>query len=455
MGKEVTKIRSPQRKHVPDMKDWKKDMPTSLRGITNRARRDKKARFGSLYGLLNENNLRWCFRQLRKTSAAGVDRITYAEYERDLENNLSLLVEKLKQKRYRAKLVRRKHIPKGEGKTRALGIPALEDKLLQLACAKVLDAIHEEDFMEFSWGYRKGRGGREASRKLANDLHGGRYGWVVEADIKGFFDHLDHDWMLKMLERRVKDRAFLHLIRKWMKAGILEESGEIRHPATGTPQGGIISPVLANVYLHYVLDLWFEYGVKKGCHGQVTIMRYADDFVCAFQYKADAERFMWELPERLKKFNLEVAEDKTRMLPFSSFREEPNEAFEFLGFEFRWVRRRSGKMGVQRRTSPKKLGKSVSAFKEWIMDFRHNRMENIMKALNQKLRGYWNYYGVRGNFKSLSKLYYKVNRLLFKWLNRRSHKRSYTWKGYNVMCQQYGICAPHIVEKPYQPDLFK
>ena len=454
MGKGVTETRSPQRKHAPDVQDWKKDMPTSLRGIANRAKSDKTARFQNLYGLLNENNLRWCFYQLKRKSAAGVDGMTFKTYEQNLENNLSQLVEKLKRKGYRAKLVRRKHIPKGKGKTRALGIPALEDKLLQLACTKILNAIHEEDFMDTSWGYRTGRGGREASRRLANDLHRGKYGWVVEADIQGFFDHLDHDWMMKMLERRVGDRAFLRLIRKWMKAGVLEEDGKVIHPATGTPQGGIISPVLANVYLHYVLDLWFRHWSRNECRGDAYIMRYADDFVCAFRYKADAERFMRELPERLMKFNLRVAPEKTRMLAFSRFREEPNEGFEFLGFEFRWVRRRSGKMGVQRRTSPKKLVKSVAAFKVWIMENRHQRMEFIMDAVNRKLRGYWNYYGVRGNSKSLSKLFYRVNQLLFKWLNRRSQKRSYTWAGFNRMCQRYGICTPRIVEKPFQPDLF-
>ena len=449
----VTETRSPQRKHVPDMKDWKNDMQTSLRGIANRARRDKNARFRNLYGLLNEGNLRWCFCQLKKTSATGVDGVSFEEYEANLEDNLSQLVERLKQKRYRAKLVRRKHIPKGKGKTRPLGIPALEDKLLQLACTKLLDTIHEADFEDFSWGYRKGRGGREASQRLAEDLHYGNYNWVCEADIKGFFDHLDHDWMMKMLERRVEDRAFLRLIWKWMKAGILEESGEVTHPATGTPQGGIISPILGNIYLHYVLDLWFKHWSRKECRGRVTIMRYADDFVCAFQYKEDAERFMQLLPERLGKFNLSVASEKTRMLPFSRFREEPNEAFEFLGFEFRWVRRRSGRMGVRRRTSPEKLRKSIAAFQEWIVDFRHNRIRVVMKALNRKLRGYWNYYGVRGNYDSLSRLFYRINRLLFKWLNRRSQKRSYTWPQYRRMCKRLDICYPRIAEQPLQPDL--
>jgi len=455
MGKVMTETRSPQRKHVPDMKDWKNDMPTSLRGITNRARKDKNARFGNLYGLLNENNLRWCFHQLKKKAAAGVDRVTYREYEQDLENNLSRLVEHLKRKNYRAKLVRRKHIPKGGGKTRSLGIPVLEDKLLQLACAKILSAFYEEDFLESSWGYRKGRGPREASQVLENELHQGKYGWVVEADIKSFFDHIDHDWMIRMLEERVNDQAFLRLIRKWLKAGVLEETGEILHPATGTPQGGVISPVLANVYLHYALDLWFERGVKKRCAGGTTIMRYADDFVCAFEHKADAERFMEELPERLKKFNLEVAKEKTRSLPFGRFKETENETFEFLGFEYRWVRRRTGKMGVQRKTAPGKLRKSIGAFKEWIKGYRHNRIRVIMRAVNLKLRGYWNHYGVRGNFQRLSHLYHKVNQLLFKWLNRRSQKRSYTWEEYAKMCTRHNICTPRIVEKPLQPDLFR
>ena len=429
------------------------DMPTSLRGIAKRARRDKKARFGDLYRLLNEENLRGCFYQLRKTAAPGVDRVTFEDYERGLETNLADLVKRLKEKRYRAKLVRRKYIPKANGKLRPLGIPALEDKLLQLAVAKVLTAIYEQDFLECSWGYRPKRGPREASRALAGRLYVGRIGWVVEADIRGFFDNISHEWMLRMLAERIEDGAFLRLIGKWLKAGILEEDGKVVHPATGTPQGGIVSPILANVYLHYALDLWFEHRVKKQSQGDMFMTRFADDFVCAFQYRNDAVRFERQLSERLGKFGLAVAPDKTRMLQFNRYVPEPNEAFEFLGFEFRWVKHRTGQMGVRRRTSPKKFRASVRAFTEWIKEFRHSRITTLMQEVSRKLRGYWNYYGVRGNAESLSRFYDQCQRLLFKWLNRRSQRRSCTWKEFDVLMRRHAIPIPRIVELPYQRPL--
>jgi RNA-directed DNA polymerase len=428
-------------------------MPTSLRGIANRARRDKKARFGGLYRLLNQENLRGCFYQLRRSAAPGVDQVTFEEYERELDSNLANLVKRLKEKQYRAKLVRRKYIPKANGKLRPLGIPALEDKLLQLAAAQVLEAIYEQDFLECSWGYRPKRGPREAGRQLADRLYRGQVDWVVEADIKGFFDNISHTWMLRMLAERIEDGAFLRLIGKWLKAGVLEEDGKVVHPATGTPQGGIVSPVLANIYLHYVLDLWFEHRVKKRCQGDVFMMRFADDFVCAFRHKDDAVRFERQLSERLGKFGLTVAPDKTRTLPFHRCKPEPNEAFEFLGFEFRWVRRRTGRMGVRRRTSPKKLRGSVRAFSEWIKEYRSCRITTLMKALSHKLRGYWNYYGVRGNAESMSCFYNQCQRLLFKWLNRRSQKRSYTWDGFKARLRKFAVPAPRIVELPCQRPL--
>ena len=430
-----------------------KDMPTSLRGIANRARQDRKARFRDLYRLLNEGNLRDCFYQLRKDAAPGVDQVTFEEYERNLAANLVNLVERLKQKRYRAKLVRRKYIPKANGKLRPLGIPALEDKLLQMAVAQLLTAIYEQDFLDCSWGYRPKRGPREASRVLANRLYRGLAHWVVEADIRGFFDNISHEWMVRMLRERVQDEAFLNLICKWLKAGVLEESGKVLHPATGTPQGGIVSPVLANIYLHYALDLWFERVVRKECRGDVFMMRFADDFVCAFQNQDDAKRFEKELSERLGKFGLAVAAEKTRTLPFSRLKLEPNDAFEFLGFEFRWVKRRTGKPGVKRRTAPKKLRGSVKAFTEWIKEFRHCRITTLMKKVCSKFNGYWNYYGVRGNFESMTQFYEQCQKLLFKWLNRRSQKRSYTWDGFAAMLQAFSVPPPRIVEEPYPPSI--
>jgi len=421
-------------------------MQTSLRGIAKRAREDQSHRFRHLYSLLNDDNLKWCFRQLRRGAAPGVDRVTVEAYEENLDVNIVDLIERLKGKRYRAKLVRRKHIPKGKGKTRPLGIPALEDKLLQMAVAKILTAIFDGDFLESSRGYRPGKGPREASADLAGQLHAGKYHKVVEADIRGFFDNISHQWMTKMLEERINDAAFVGLIRKWLKAGIMEEDGRVINPTTGTPQGGIVSPVLSNIYLHYALDLWFEKVIKSNCTGQALIMRFADDFVCAFQYPADAEQFYKLLPERLGKFGLEIATEKTKVLDFSRHSLKTNGTFEFLGFEFRWVIRRTGKPGVARRTSPKKLRTSVSAFTMWIKENRHKRTAVLMEKLRPKLRGYYNYYGVRGNADSLVNFAYQTRRLLFKWLNRRSHRHSYTWEGFNELLKQFQVPAPRIVE---------
>jgi len=275
----------------------------------------------------------------------------------------------------------------------------------------------------------------------------------VEADIRGFFDNISHSWMLRMLAERIEDSTFLRLIGKWLKAGILEEDGKVVHPATGTPQGGIVSPVLANIYLHYVLDLWFEHRVRKQSQGDVFMMRFADDFVCAFQCRTDAVRFERELSGRLGKFGLAVATEKTRTLQFNRYVPEPNEAFEFLGFEFRWVKARTGQMAVNRRTSPKKFRASVKAFTEWVKEFRHSRITTLMQELSRKLSGYWNYYGVRGNAESMARFYDQCQRLLFKWLNHRSQRRSYTWAGFNALMRTFAIPGPRIVELPYQPTL--
>ena len=263
MGKDLMGVRSPQRQLAPDTVGSEQRKPTFLRGIANKARADKRHRFRDLYRCLNAEFLLSCWPDLNKEAASGVDGVTVAAYAENLEANIEALVGRLKSKRYRAKLVRRKYIPKDEGEERPLGIPVLEDKLVQLACAKLLTAIYEQDFLRCSYGYRPGRGASDAVRDLTFDLQYGVYGYVVEADIRGFFDRMDHDWLLEMLSLRIDDRAFLHLIRKWLKAGILETDGQVIHPDTGTPQGGVVSPVLANVYLHYALDLWFEKVVKS------------------------------------------------------------------------------------------------------------------------------------------------------------------------------------------------
>jgi group II intron reverse transcriptase/maturase len=422
-------------------------MQTSLRGISNRAAKDRECRFGNLYGLLDEKFLKWCFWQLKRDAAPGVDRVDFYEYRENLDENIANLVKRLKQKNYRAKLVRRQYIPKINGKLRPLGIPATDDKVLQFAVAKILEAIYEEDFLDVSYGYRRGTGPQDAVRDLTGKLQFGRFSHIVEADIRGFFDNIDHNWMIRMLEERINDRAFLRLIQKWLKAGILDTSGEVIHPATGTPQGGIVSPILANVYLHYALDLWFEKRIKRACNGEALIIRYADDFVCAFQYKQDAELFYQQLNERLGKFGLEVSPEKTRILLFNRSMLKQSETFDFLGFEFRRALSRKFKSIIRRRTSRKKLRASIAAFTEWIKTNRNKKISKLMTTLRAKYRGYWNYYGVIGNYGSLKTFYYRTRRILFKWLNRRSQRLSYNWAGFEDLLNQFLMPAPKITEK--------
>ena len=378
---------------------------TSLRGIANKAVQDKAYRFRNLFGLLTTGFLFWCWEFINKKASAGVDRIDARMYEDHLIGNIEQLVEQVKGKTYRTKLVLRKYIPKLGGKLRPLGIPAIADKLLQLAVAKILEAIYEQDFLGCSYGYRPNTGALKAVKDLTQALMSGRYHYLVEADIKGFFNNIDHDLLIEMLEKRIDDKAFLNLIRKWLKAGILDK-GQVICPITGTPQGGVVSPILANIYLHTVLDVWFYETVQTHCRGQVYLCRYADDFVCAFEYEKDAQRFYEALEKRLNKFNLEVAEKKTHLLVFSRYKIRNGSSFNFLGFEFRWgLSRRINKRLripiVKRRTSREKLYASLANFKVWLKKSSRLPKNILFAMLNRKLRGYYNYYGIIGNYKSL------------------------------------------------------
>ena len=423
-------------------------MQTSLRGIAKKAQEQKKHRFGNLYEMLNEENLLDCWQYIRKDAACGVDWVSAKEYEENLEENIRNLVERLKGRSYRAKLVRRRYIPKGDGRMRPLGIPVVEDKLLQLAVKRILEAIYEQDFLRCSYGYRPGVGALNAVDKLTIKLQFGRYNFVVEADIKGYFDNIDHEWLIRMLEERIDDRPLLRLIKKWLKAGILDTDGKVIHPATGTPQGGIVSPILANVYLHYVLDLWFHKVVKKHCRGEACLIRYADDFVCAFQYREDAERFYRALGKRLGKFGLELSAEKTRIILFHRSPSSGKSRFQFLGFEFYWGKDRGGRPHLKRRTSRKNLRKSLKRFSEWCRENRNLKSRILFKRLNAKLRGYYNYYGVIGNYASLKQFFHQAMRILFKWLNRRSQRHSYNWQGFDELLEHYKIERPRIVGRP-------
>jgi group II intron reverse transcriptase/maturase len=399
-----------------------------------------------LYRWLNRDVLRLCFYGLRKDAASGVDGVSFQEYAKNLEANLADLEERLKRKAYRARLVRRKYIPKGNGKLRPLGIPALEDKLLQVAVTQVLLAIHEVEFLPCSYGYRPGIGAHDAIQDLSAELQFGGHHFVVEADIKGFFDNIRWEWLERMLERRIADGAFLNLIRKWLRAGVLEEDGRVVHPLTGTPQGGIVSPVLANIYLHYALDLWFERVVRPQQQGRCRLVRYADDFVAGFAYRHEAAAFEQALKERLAKFGLEVAADKTKTLRFGHNGGPHNGRFDFLGFEFYWEADRQGKPRVKRRTATKKWRAGKQRIKEWIKGHRHWKLSRLMPTLKAKLRGTWNYYGLIGNYRRMKSLHDETCRMLYKWLNRRSQRRSLTWRAVNRLMERFQVPRPRIVE---------
>jgi group II intron reverse transcriptase/maturase len=409
--------------------------------LANKAAKDRAHRFQNLYGLLTAGFLLWCWRSVNKKSAAGVDRVSAHEYQENLIGNIENLVESVKGGWYRAKLVLRKYIPKANGKFRPLGIPVTADKLLQTAVAKILGAIYEQDFLPCSFGYRPGTGAHKAIKDLSAVLRSGRFMNVVEADIKGFFDNIDHDKLLNMLMRRIDDKPLLKLIRRWLKAGILDTDGQVLHPATGTPQGGIVSPILANIYLHYALDTWFDETVRAHCRGRAYLCRYADDFVCAFELESDAKRFYDALPQRLAKFGLEVAPEKTHILRFDG---RSKQRFAFLGFEFYWGKSRWGKTVLQRRIDRKKYRAALAALQDWCRKYNTLKTPLLIAKLNRKLRGYWNYYGIRGNFKSLSAYFYHTKAILLKWLNRRSHRRSYTWAGFKALLADFPLARPRI-----------
>lgn len=419
----------------------------SLSALSGKARKDPKHRFRSLSRLLDRGMLRESFHALKRKAVPGIDGVTHAMYAEDLEGNLAALEKRLKEGRYRATPVKRRWIPKSGGKLRPLGIPVLEDKIVQHAVRRILEAIWEEDFYDESIGYRPGKGARQGSYELREALQGGGYRWVVEADIRSFFDHVDHGWLVKMLEERIADRPLIRLIVKWLKAGVMEEN-QVVHPATGTPQGGVISPILANIYLHFVLDLWIKKVVARHCKGRVLLRRYADDSVVCFEREDDARAYLRVLPKRLEKFGLSLAVEKSALVRFDRRAPEQSGKFTFLGFDFYWARarRKGGWAYVKRRTNKEKFRASLRALKEWLRSVRCGRLEDLLVVLRKKLQGYWNYYGVIGNSMMTARYQREAMRLLYKWLNRRSQRRSMTWRQFTARRPGWKLPPPRVVE---------
>ena len=405
---------SGQSTHARERNTPKRSVSSTLSALGAKARREPGHRFRGLARLLDRQMLGEAFARLRKGAAAGIDGVHHADYAENLEENLARLERRLKHGQYRARCVRRRWIPKPGGrKLRPLGIPVVEDKIVQQAVGMILGAIWEEDFVDESVGYRPGKGAREAVLGLREELSGGDYRWVVEADIRGYFENIDHGWLVKMLEQRIADGGLIRLITKWLKAGILEEDGRTVNPETGTPQGGVISPVLANIYLHYVQDLWIRRVVAKRSVGRVIFRRYADDSVVCFEREEDARRYLRELRGRLAKFNLEIADEKSALVKFNRWKPESSGKFTFLGFDIYWGRtRRNPKFVVVKlRTSPKKFRSSLRALKEWMKLARSQRLPELLGTLRRKLQGHFNYYAVVGNSKMTASYRYNAMKL--------------------------------------------
>lgn len=374
------------------------------------------------------------------------------EYGKDLEKRLTELVTRMKAKQYRPEPVRRTYIPKGKDQLRPLGIPVVEDKVVQMGMKRILEAIYEGDFLEVSYGFRPGRRSHDAVQAFDRMIMKRPVNYVLEVDIKGYYEHIDHGWLMKCLEQRIKDTSFLRLIGRTLKAGVMEE-GRYKETEEGAPQGGIISPILSNIYLHYILDLWFEKKLKKEFKGYTELIRYADDFIIGCQYQWEAEKILKELRERLKKFGLEISEEKTRIVKFGQTALEQAEkqgqradTVDFLGFTNFCERSRKGWFIVGRRTNGKKFRAKMRAMNAWLKSVRNELpLAEWWKILRWKLNGHYQYYGITGNRQSVGRYYQEVLMLTYKWWNRRSQQRSGIWEEFKRRLHWNPLPYPRIV----------
>lgn len=434
---------------------------TKLRRLAERARQEPELQFRSLAHLMTVDLLREAFRQLRKNASPGIDGVTAREYEGNLEANLQDLHRRLREGRYRAQPVRRVYIEKEDGRQRPLGVPALEDKVVQRAALFVLEAISEQDFLPCSYGFRRRRSAHDALQAVQGAIVRGRTSYVLDADIKGYFDAIVRMHLMDFIRRRVVDGSLLRLLGKWLHVGVVDD-GRLLPTTTGTPQGAVISPWMANLYLHHVLDLWVEREVKPRMRGDVQLIRYADDFIVCFQYRDDAERFGQALRKRFAKYGLELNEQKTRLIAFGRFAAESPEGrddgrpgtFDFLGFTHLCAKNRAGKFAVHLRTARKRKGRTLKRIADWCRWHRHWPVESQRRALNRMLGGHYDYYGQRTNFASLRQVYRRVAGLWRKWLGRRSQRGHLTWEAFNAFLRRHPLRRPRITQRPYMPPLF-
>ena len=431
------------------------NMSLELLKVVERAQREPEGRFHSLAHLIDVPALERAYRRMRKDAAVGVDGVTKEQYGQDLEANLQDLHARMKAKRYRHQPIRRVHIPKEGGKTRPIGISAFEDKLVQDTVREVLEAIYEQDFLDCSYGFRPKRSAHDAIRTLDRIVHRGEVSWILEADIVSFFDSLDRKRLKQMLGVRVADGSLLRLIGKCLRVGVLD-GVELSTSESGTAQGSVLSPLLGNVYLHYVLDLWFEREVKPRLRGRATLIRYADDFVIGFELEDDARRVMAELGKRLERFELVLHPDKTRLLPF---RRPPAgqkggkgpATFDFVGFTLYWARTRKGRWGMFCKTRSASLRRVIQSVYDWCRRHRHLSIKAQHAALTRRIQGHFNYFGVSGNSRSLQLVVVQAKRIWYKWLCRRSQRKRLTWERFADLLRDFPLPRPRITVRIWGP----
>jgi RNA-directed DNA polymerase len=437
------------------------DVSTKQQRIAELARRSPEMGFTSLAHFIDIDWLLEAFRRTRKDGAVGVDGQSGEDYAADLEGNLRSLLERAKSGTYQAPPVRRAHIPKAGSatETRPLGIPTFEDKVLQRAVVMVLEAIYEQDFKDCSYGFRPGRSAHQALESLWQRTMATGGGWIVEVDIRKFFDMIDHGHLRELLKRRVRDGVLLRLIGKWLNAGVMED-GCVTHPETGSPQGGVVSPMLSNVFLHYVLDEWFERDVRPRLKGQSFLIRFADDFVMGFTREEDARRVMEVLPKRLEKYGLTIHPEKTRSVPFERPGVAPHDAhagtrtppgtFDLLGFTHFWARSRKGNWVVKRTTSKSRLCRGLKALAQWLRKVRHEALSDQHRTLSQKLRGHFGYYGITGNGEALKRYRRGAIGLWRKWLSRRNRDGPLAWGRMYRLLERYPLPQAIVVHSVYR-----
>jgi len=424
---------------------------TKLERIASIAREKPDVALTTLAHHIDVDWLREAFQRTRKDGARGVDGQSAQQYEERLEENLESLLGRAKSGTYRAPPVRRVHIPKGDGtQTRPIGIPTFEDKVLQRAVAMVLEAIYEQEFHDFSYGFRPGRSAHQACEVLQNAAVKMAGGWVLEVDIRRFFDTLDHRQLREILSRRVRDGVILRLIGKWLRAGVLERS-ELSRPEAGTPQGGVISPLLANIYLHEVVDNWFVREAQPRLQGRAVLIRYADDLVFVFAQKEDAERVLDVLPKRFGRYGLSLHPDKTRLVRFRRPDRDKDGGgpgtFDFLGFTHHWGMSRKGHWVVKKRTARDRFSRTLSNIRSWCRAHRHDDVKEQHRALARKLNGHYAYYGVTSNYDALARLWHEVVLTWRKWLSRRSQKAYLSWIKMTRLLERYPLPPPRIVHR--------